>query len=118
MNVFTYGTLMNRATLESVLDRTYEGKFEDATLENFVRLQPSYYMAFEEEGSHIDGKLISNLSDEDMQRLDWYESVDSGLYRRQKVTVTLSWNQAEEIHPKVEAFVYHNGAEFKKENYQ
>jgi gamma-glutamylcyclotransferase (GGCT)/AIG2-like uncharacterized protein YtfP len=118
MNVFCYGTLMNRTTLEAVLRRPYEGQFQDATLENHVRLEPNFYMAFEEEGSSIEGKLISDLTDIDMQRLDTYEGVSGGMYRRKMVEVVLPWDQREEMHPIEDAVVYYNGLEYRKGDYQ
>jgi gamma-glutamylcyclotransferase (GGCT)/AIG2-like uncharacterized protein YtfP len=109
-SLLAYGTLMDKGTLEYVIGRPYEGTFEDATLEGFVRLQPSYYMAFEEEGSHIEGKLISGLTENDVKHLDRYESIGSGMYRRQNVKVTVGSES-------VDAIVYYNGEEFQKEDY-
>lgn len=110
-NVFAYGTLMSKYTLQYVIGRSFEGTFEDATLHDFVRLQPSFYMAFEEKGSHIDGKLIFGLTETDIRRLDQYEGISSGFYRRQNVKVTVGSES-------VDAIVYYNGEEFTKEEYQ
>jgi gamma-glutamylcyclotransferase (GGCT)/AIG2-like uncharacterized protein YtfP len=105
--LFSYGTLMNRSTLEVVIGHPYNGELEDARLEGFVRLRPQFYMAFEDEESHIDGKLISGLTEKDVIRLDRYESLDSGFYRRRTVKVNGE-----------DTLLYYNGEGFVKEDYQ
>lgn len=114
-NIFVYGTLMERGQLEHVLGHKYDGEFEVAVLRNFVRLQPSYYMAFEEEGSEIVGKLVSNLDDGDMAKLDRYEGVDTGFYRRQEVLVGVGIGDVRKLE---DAYVYYNGDGFNKEDYK
>src|SRR6266852_5875818 len=99
---------MDRECLESVIGHSYDGVFRDALLEGFVRLQPSFYMVFEDEEGSVEGKLIMGLSAEDIAHLDRYEGVRNGMYRRKWVTVEIS---VEELAPEytVDSYVYYNG---------
>ena len=109
-NLFVYGTLKHSYILESVLERKYEGDFKDAVLPGFIRLQPSFYMIFEDEGSQVEGKLVSGITASDLKKLDRYEGVASKFYRRKSVTAKVNGEN-------VKTWVYHNGPSFKKEDY-
>jgi gamma-glutamylcyclotransferase (GGCT)/AIG2-like uncharacterized protein YtfP len=114
-NLFVYGSLMDRGVLEDVLGRPYEGIFEDATIRDHTRLDLGCYMLFKEKGCSCNGKLISGLHPLDFVRLDRFEGVRAGLYRRKTTTVDV-FRGNKVI--KVEADVYYNGTQFEWEGFE
>jgi gamma-glutamylcyclotransferase (GGCT)/AIG2-like uncharacterized protein YtfP len=89
-HLFAYGTLVDPACLDQVLGHTHRGERLAARLCGYKRVSsPSFAYPYilENEGSSVDGVLIMDLSPYDMQVLDRYEEVQSGVYRREPVQV-------------------------------
>jgi gamma-glutamylcyclotransferase (GGCT)/AIG2-like uncharacterized protein YtfP len=89
-HLFAYGTLVDPHCLEGVLGHKHEGERVAARLQGYQRVSdPGYPYPFivEAQGSWVDGILVMDLSPYDLQVLDQYEEVDSGVYRREPVQV-------------------------------
>jgi gamma-glutamylcyclotransferase (GGCT)/AIG2-like uncharacterized protein YtfP len=89
-HVFAYGTLTEPGRLDAVLGHTHAGERLVARLVGYERLHvPSYPYPYvvPAPGGSVDGVLLMNLSPYDMQALDRYEEVASGVYRRETVEV-------------------------------
>lgn len=108
-SLFAYGTLKDRGQLSYVIGRKYTGDFEEATLKDHIRVQPHYYMVFESPGNQVDGLLIRDLDEKEVQMLDRYEGVPN-YYRKKVVTVEVGGK-------KEEALLYYNGPDFQLEDY-
>jgi gamma-glutamylcyclotransferase (GGCT)/AIG2-like uncharacterized protein YtfP len=99
--LFAYGTLTDEALVAGLLERPVRAEaarlldFELLELEGF-----GYPTVFAAEGEEVEGKLYRGLTDEDLRRLDAYEGVGEGLYRR-----TTARAAAGDLEPR-EAFVY------------
>lgn len=65
-------------------------------------------MIFKEQGQEVDGFLVDNLSHDDFEELDRYESLATGLFRRTTVYIPQHDCVAE---------VYYNGEMYKLEDY-
>jgi gamma-glutamylcyclotransferase (GGCT)/AIG2-like uncharacterized protein YtfP len=89
-HVFAYGTLIEPGRLEAVLGHKHLGERLAARLTGYARVSvPTYaypYVVPKPEAS-VDGVLLMDLSVDDMQVLDRYEEVESGVYRRESVEV-------------------------------
>ncbi|MFC6992796.1 gamma-glutamylcyclotransferase family protein [Haladaptatus sp. GCM10025707] len=77
MDVFVYGTLTERKTVEDVVS-SYEF-FGDAVLEGLKVVSGNYLTLGPAPGSEVEGKLLRTA---DIRSLDAYEGVESGLYVR------------------------------------
>lgn len=109
MKLFVYGSLMDRRILERVIGRSWQGHYRKATLPDYIKVQPSWYpMIFKEVGANVEGLLVDNLSYDDFEELDRYESTASGLFRRTTVYIPQHDCVAE---------VYYNGEGYKLEDY-
>jgi gamma-glutamylcyclotransferase (GGCT)/AIG2-like uncharacterized protein YtfP len=89
-HVFAYGTLIQAGCLESVLGHKHVGERLAARLVGYRRVsRPTYPYPYvvPAPGACVDGVLLMGLSPYDMQALDRYEEVDSGVYRREAVEV-------------------------------
>lgn len=99
--LFAYGTLTDEALVAGLLERPVRAEparlldFELVELEGF-----GYPAVFAAEGEEVEGRLYRGLTAEDLRRLDAYEGVEEGLYRRTTARVA-----AGERGPQ-EAFVY------------
>ena len=89
--LFVYGTLRNRSTLEWVIGHQWDSEYEDAILKGYYRVGP--ILIVERSGFEVAGKLVRNLSDEDLLNLDHYEGIYDGkvgyTYQRKEVDVTV-----------------------------
>lgn len=87
-NVFVYGSLMFPEIYRKVTGSVPE--LTDAKLPGFRRyaVEGRGYPAIapESEGN-VEGKLLINVSDDELQALDSYEGISSGLYSRCRVQV-------------------------------
>jgi gamma-glutamylcyclotransferase (GGCT)/AIG2-like uncharacterized protein YtfP len=89
-HLFAYGTLVDPACLDSVLGHRHLGERLAARLSGYQRVQVRTYpypFIVEAQGSFVDGVLLMDLSPYDMQVLDRYEEVESGVYERAPVHV-------------------------------
>nr|WP_276245760.1 gamma-glutamylcyclotransferase family protein [Haladaptatus sp. YSMS36] len=77
MDVFVYGTLTERKTVEDVVS-SYEF-VGDAVLEGLKVVSGNYLTLGPAPGSEVEGKLLRTA---DIRSLDAYEGVESGLYVR------------------------------------
>lgn len=81
--LFVYGTLTDRAFVGHLLEHPVAA--EPAQLVDFERrslLGFDYPVVVEAPGERVEGLLYRKLSVEDYRRLDAYEGVAEGLYRR------------------------------------
>lgn len=109
MKLFVYGSLKEKDILERVLGRSWQGHYREAVLPDYVKVQPSWYpMIFKQEGSQVEGFLVDNLSYDDFEELDRYESLSTGLFRRTTVYIPQHDCVAE---------VYYNGEDYRLEDY-
>ena len=86
--VFVYGSLLDDAVVAEVIGRTVPTR--PAVLEGYERVQIAgfpYPFVRPCPGQRVSGRLLLDLTAEDLRRLDEYEDVDLGLYRRVEVTV-------------------------------
>ncbi|HSL84750.1 MAG TPA: gamma-glutamylcyclotransferase family protein [Thermoanaerobaculia bacterium] len=99
--LFAYGTLTDEAFVAGLLERPVRP--ETARLLDFELLELEgfgYPTVFSAEGEEVQGVLYRGLTDEDLRRLDAYEGVGEGLYRRLTALVVAGEGEPEE------AFVY------------
>jgi gamma-glutamylcyclotransferase (GGCT)/AIG2-like uncharacterized protein YtfP len=88
--LFVYGSLVDPACLDRVIGHKHPGERLSARLPGYARMAPSAYaypVVIESAGHWVDGILVMDLTRCDMQALDRYEEVDSGVYQRQSVEV-------------------------------
>lgn len=78
-NIFVYGTLLNRDTLESIVGSS-KTTYGDVLL-NYRKVGLN---VIEEEGSEVQGATFE-VNDDELARLDAYEGVAHGLYDRKEV---------------------------------
>lgn len=97
--IFAYGTLADKEFVERMLG--HEVQFTTAFLDDYVRLEPNFFMVFPHEGSTVKGVLITGLSDKDIERFDRYEGNGFGYYERTPVLV----RQAGGAHLDAESYV-------------
>lgn len=89
-HVFAYGTLVDPSKLDAVLGHKHSGERLSARLLGYRRIMTDSYpypFVIEAADDWVEGILIMDLSPYDMQVLDRYEEVDSGVYRREPVQV-------------------------------
>ena len=81
--LFVYGTLADRTFVGHLLEHPVAA--EAAELVDFERLELlgfDYPVVVEAPGENVEGQIYRGLSAEDFRRLDAYEGVAEGLYRR------------------------------------
>ncbi len=81
--LFVYGTLTDGTFVGHLLEHPVEG--EPAVLVDFERLELvgfDYPVVVEAPGERVEGLIYRGLSAEEFRRLDAYEGVAEGLYRR------------------------------------
>ncbi|MTV47917.1 DUF4264 domain-containing protein [Heliobacillus mobilis] len=90
--LFVYGTLMDRETMEGLLDHS-AGEPLPALLTGYKRYPSSYGYPFilPVQEAIVKGTLWSGLTDDDLQRIDEYEGLfdDVPMYYREKVTIRI-----------------------------
>jgi gamma-glutamylcyclotransferase (GGCT)/AIG2-like uncharacterized protein YtfP len=107
-HLFVYGTLVDPACLDEVLGHKHQGERLAARLRGFERvLSPTFAYPYvvESEGSFVDGVLVMDLSPYDMQVLDRYEEVESGVYRREPVQVDAFGCGPNPLHVQADVYV-------------
>jgi gamma-glutamylcyclotransferase (GGCT)/AIG2-like uncharacterized protein YtfP len=86
--LFTYGTLLEPKFTGRLLEHpviAVPARLHDYKMIEFADL--SYPVLVESEGGSVEGHLYRDLTTEDYERLDAYEGVMEGLYRRVAVEV-------------------------------
>lgn len=99
-NLFAYGSLCREEVVRRLLGRV--PKKVGAKLRGYARrelLAFPYPFVVEERGSKVEGVLYLGVSENELEKLDWYEDVEEGLYARKAVLV----ESEEEL---VSAYVY------------
>ncbi len=90
MHLFVYGSLVDPRRLDEVLGYRFEGERVRARLSGYQRMVVSafdYPFLVERPDSTVDGVLILDLNAQQLETLDRYEEVESGLYSRASVDV-------------------------------
>ncbi len=89
-NLFAYGTLMDSDFVGKLCGRPVE--MVGARLEGYAKTKPegcSYFVAAKQDGSAIDGKLLLDLTSDELRMLDFWEnysiSGDEILKRRDEI---------------------------------
>lgn len=103
--LFVYGTLVDVAFAASVLGRAPER--EPARLLDFERLELEglpYPAVSEAPGEVVEGLVYRGLVPEEIERLDAYEGVAEGLYRR--IVAHVVAGEPGQAGPPESAFVY------------
>ncbi len=89
-HLFVYGTLVDPSCLDRVLGHRHAGERLAARLAGYERTNvpaSEDTIIVPTPGAWVDGVLLMDLSPRDMQALDRYEEVESGIYRRDIVEV-------------------------------
>lgn len=87
-NLFTYGTLMVPAVLETITGRSF--RFEQATVAGYARyrIKRQVFPGIIADANHtVTGMIYYDLDDQSLQRLDEFES---HIYQRRQVRVQLT----------------------------
>jgi hypothetical protein len=91
--LFAYGNLCFRQVLEDRIGHAWPGEYRAAVLEDhrITRTWPRY--AVPSKGQQAHGFLLPDLTDEDLEKIDRYEGVHSGVYRRALVRINgrMAW---------------------------
>ena len=99
-NVFAYGSLTDQQFVERLIGRVIE--MVPARLKGYKRLKlhnKEYPLAIKDPQSTIRGKLLLNLSSQDLEKIEKWEETPEEIYKEIKVSV-------ETDEGKKEAFVY------------
>ncbi|MCH1413303.1 MAG: gamma-glutamylcyclotransferase [Rhodobacteraceae bacterium] len=109
-NIFLYGTLCDKELLEVCLGRSLDNiNIFTAKLENhsvyWVKNRNFPVIKFNH-GSYALGRIIFDLKDSDLERLDFYEG--SFNYELRKVTIKLENRDKTSFFDEEEAYVYFN----------
>ncbi len=89
-HLFVYGSLTRPGALDDAIGRRHPGERLRARLPGFEWLQPAsreYPCVVARPGAATEGILVMDLSDDDLHRVDEYEEVETGEYRRELVEV-------------------------------
>ena len=101
-NVFVYGTLMDKARLNSLLKRIPEMHQARATgYRQFYDDSLGYQSAERDERASIRGMILMDITGQELISLDHYEGIGEGSYRRMKTRVSVP-----ETKQQVEAYIY------------
>ncbi len=85
-NVFAYGELMKRERLLELINRVPKMiKGRVYNYEKFFDESIGYYGARKKEGSYIDGIILADITDKELEIFDDYEDLDV-YYVREKTT--------------------------------
>lgn len=114
-NLFVYGSLMREEVIKRYINRVPES--EEAILRGWSRIfEPTfrpYPFLVKDASGKVNGLCYFDLSDEEIKKLDKYESCEHDLYRREKVVVEVKTDETAE---EVQAEVYVGG--ILEEEYQ
>lgn len=99
MNIFAYGTLINRTYLKAICGKTFP--FKNAVLKNFKRYasDTGYPYVIPKENAEVEGVIYFDVDKESLEKIDKYESEGNLYYRTLVEVITEDGN-------KVEAYVY------------
>jgi gamma-glutamylcyclotransferase (GGCT)/AIG2-like uncharacterized protein YtfP len=89
-HLFVYGSLVQPTCLDEVLGHRHTGERLAARLAEFQRVTTSSYpypFIVATPGASVEGVLVMDLGTYDLEVLDRYEEVESGVYCRQRVEV-------------------------------
>ena len=85
-NVFAFGTLMDNEFLKKLLGRSIDS--ESAILNGYEKIQViEYPFAVKKASAKIKGKLLLNLTNKDMKKIDNWERTPQNYYIKTKVIV-------------------------------
>ncbi|HTY90059.1 MAG TPA: gamma-glutamylcyclotransferase family protein [Methanocella sp.] len=102
VNMFVYGTLMDKSRLNSVIKRIPEMHAAKVSgYRQFYDDRLGFKSAEKDERSTMRGMLLLGITLMELRQLDFYEGVGEGSYRRVKVRATALDTKAQ-----VEAFMY------------
>ncbi|MBQ9335737.1 MAG: gamma-glutamylcyclotransferase [Lentisphaeria bacterium] len=92
VDLFVYGTMMSDQHVRLLLNRTVDS--EPAVLHNYMRVVPpgAFYFVVKQHGAVASGRLLKDLSPEELERLDAFED-EGNLYFRRKVVVRTEDNR-------------------------
>jgi len=92
VDLFVYGTMMSDQHVRLLLNRRVES--ESAVLHNYMRVVPpgAFYFVVKQHGATATGRLLKDLSPEELARLDAFED-EGNLYFRRVVVVRTSDNR-------------------------
>ncbi len=98
-SLFVYGTLMDRARLNTLLKRVPE--MHPARVDGYRQFYDDslgFQSAERDDRSSIRGMLISGITAQELRTLDHYEGIGEGMYRRVKVRAFIvdrkAWSEA------------------------
>jgi hypothetical protein len=106
-HLFAYGSLVDPRCLEDVLGHAHSGERLRAQLVGYERKVEDvfpYPFIVAASGGRVDGVLVTDLSTCDMQLLDGYEEIETGVYRRELVEVEAWGCGPQTLH--VQAYTY------------
>ena len=92
-HLFVYGSLVEPHCMQEVLGHWHMGERLRARLAGYARRTSeafAYPFLLASPGSTVDGVLVMDLTSADMEALDAYEEVDTGVYQRVSVEVEVS----------------------------
>ncbi len=102
INLFVYGTLMDKSRLNSVIKRIPEmHKARVSGYRQFYDDRLGFQSAEKDDRGNMRGMLLQGITMMELRQLDFYEGVGEGSYRRVKVKATALDTKAQ-----VEAFMY------------
>jgi len=107
-HLFVYGSLVDATCLDAVLGHRHLGERLEARLADYRRIsQPSYPYPFivSAPGESVDGVLVMDLTPNDLQVLDRYEEVESGIYCREPVEIEAWGCGARPIYMRADTYV-------------
>jgi len=102
VNLFVYGTLMDKSRLNSIIKRVPE--MHPAKVSGFRQFYDDrlgFQSAEKDDRGNMRGMLLKGITMMELRQLDFYEGVGEGSYRRVKVKATALDTKAQ-----VEAFMY------------
>jgi len=92
VDLFVYGTMMSDQHVRLLLNRKVDS--EPAVLHNYMRVVPpgAFYFVVKQHGATAPGRLLKDLSPEELERLDAFED-EGNLYFRRVVVVRTADNR-------------------------
>lgn len=103
--------------LEAVIGHRHSGPRLPARLRGFAKIRlPAldYPGLIVQPGASTEGLLIVGLSESDLDKLDEYEEVEGGIYRRVRVEVEVVDSRFKQAQPGRAAHAYLAGAAFER----
>lgn len=103
--LFTYGTLLDETFTRRLLERAVESEAARLLDSELLQLEGlDYPTVFDAPGEAVEGRIYRDIAPRDWERLDAYEGVGEGLYRRIEARVVAGG--AGKKGPSEPAFVY------------